>query len=64
MDKIKAFFKNPLVKKIAWGVFGLGAVVLILGGASVIDLSEGAEWFAKIIEIIAGAFAFISERTK
>lgn len=64
MDKLKAFFDNKIVKIVAWVVLALDVVTLILGGASVTDVSDGVQLIAGIIGAIAGFIIFISNRIK
>lgn len=64
MDKIKAFFQKTIVKVVAWVVLALCAVVLILGGSSVEDLSSEMVLVGGIVTAIAALVAFIAERVK
>lgn len=62
MDKIKAFFQNTIVQIIAWLVLVVDVVALILGGASVAEISNGAELTFGIISAIALLIAFIADK--
>jgi hypothetical protein len=64
MDKIKAFFNNTIVKVVAWVLLAVVSVVLILGGASVADISNGVELVAGIVAAIAALVAFIASKIK
>ena len=64
MDKIKAFFNNTIVKVVAWVLLAVVSVVLILGGASVADISKGVELVAGIVAAIATLVAFIASKIK
>lgn len=64
MDKIKAFFQKTIVKVVAWVVLALCAVVLILGGTGVEDLSSEMVLVGGIVTAVAALVAFISERVK
>ena len=64
MDKIKAFFNNTIVKVVAWVLLAVVSVVLILGGASVVDISNGAELVAGIVAAVAALVAFIASKIK
>jgi hypothetical protein len=64
MDKIKAFFNNTIVKVVAWVLLAVVSVVLILGGASVVDISNGVELVAGIVSAIAALVAFIASKIK
>jgi hypothetical protein len=64
MDKIKAFFNNTIVKVVAWVLLAVVSVVLILGGASVVDISNGVELVAGIVAAIAALVAFIASKIK
>ena len=64
MDKIKAFFNNTIVKVVAWVLLAVVSVVLILGGASVADISKGVELVAGIVAAIATLVAFIAGKIK
>lgn len=62
MDKIKAFFQNTIVQIIAWLVLVVDVVALILGGASVAEISNGVELTFGIISAIALLIAFIADK--
>jgi hypothetical protein len=64
MNKIKAFFNNTIVKVVAWVLLAVVSVVLILGGASVVDISNGVELVAGIVAAIAALVAFIASKIK
>ncbi len=64
MDKIKAFFNNTIVKVVAWVLLAVVSVVLILGGASVVDISNGVELVAGIVSAVAALVAFIASKIK
>jgi hypothetical protein len=64
MDKIKAFFNNTIVKVVAWVLLAVVSVVLILGGASVVDISNGIELVAGIVAAVAALVAFIASKIK
>jgi hypothetical protein len=64
MDKIKAFFNNTIVKVVAWVLLAVVSVVLILGGASVADISKGVELVGGIVAAIATLVAFIASKIK
>jgi hypothetical protein len=64
MDKIKAFFNNTIVKVVAWVLLAVVSDVLILGGASVADISKGVELVAGIVAAIATFVAFIASKIK
>jgi hypothetical protein len=64
MDKIKAFFNNTIVKVVAWVLLAVVSVVLILGGASVVDISNGVELVAGIVAAVAALVAFIASKIK
>lgn len=58
------FFKKTYVKIASWIVLCISVVVLILGGASVADLSSGMKLVAAIFAAVSALVAFISERVK
>ena len=64
MGKIKAFFNNTIIKVVAWVLLAVVSVVLILGGASVADISKGVELVAGIVATIATLVAFIASKIK
>ena len=64
MDKIKAFFNNTIVKVVAWVLLAVVSVVLILGGASVVDISNGVELVAGIVAAVSALVAFIASKIK
>lgn len=64
MDKIKAFFSKTAVKVAAWVLLAVCAVVLILGGTSVEDLSQEMVLVGGIVTAVAALVAFITERVK
>ena len=64
MDKIKAFFNNTIVKVVAWVLLAVVSVVLILGGASVADISKGVELVAGIVGAAALFIAFVAGKIK
>ena len=64
MDKIKAFFNNTIVKVVAWVILALDVVALILGGASVAEISKGVELTVGIISAVALLIAFIADKIK
>lgn len=64
MDKIKAFFNNTIVKVVCWVLLAVVSVVLILGGVSVVDISNGVELVAGIVAAVAALVAFIASKIK
>lgn len=64
MDKIKAFFSKTVVKVIAWVLLAVCAVVLMIGGTSVEELSGEMILVGGIVTAVAALVAFICERVK
>lgn len=58
------FFKKTVTKVVSWIALCASVVVLILGGASVADISSGVELTAAIVAAVAALVAFITERIK
>ena len=64
MDKIKAFFQNTVTKIVAWIVLAVDIAVLVLGGTTAVEISDGVTLVVAIIGAIAALVAFITERVK
>ncbi len=62
MDKIKAFFQSKITKIVAWIVLALDIVVLIVGGATTAEISDGVQLVGVIVAAVVGFIAFITER--
>lgn len=64
MDKIKAFFENKIVKVVSWIILAVVSVVLILGGVSTVEISEGVELVGGIVTAVAALVIFISGKIR
>lgn len=63
-EKIVKFFSSKATKVVAWIVLALAAIVLILGGTTVEELSKDIVLVAGIVTAVAALVAFIAERVK
>ncbi len=61
-EKIKAFFSSKVTKVVAWMIFALDVVALLIGGATTAEIGDGVAMIAKIVAGIALFIAFITER--
>ena len=58
------FFKKTWVRVTAWIVLFIALVVLILGGVTQAEVSEGVELVFKAVALVAGIIAFIAGHSK
>ena len=58
------FFKKTWVRVTAWIVLFVALVVLVLGGVTQAEVSEGVELAFKVIAAVAGIIAFIAAHSK
>ena len=58
------FFKKTWVRVTAWVVLFVALVVLVLGGVTQAEVSEGVELAFKVIAAVAGVIAFIAGHAK
>lgn len=58
------FFKNKIVKILAWVLLAACCVVLILGGAGVDSINTAVGLTASIVAAVSALIAFICERIK
>ena len=61
-EKIKAFFSSKVTKVVAWVIFALDVVALLIGGATTAEIGDGVAMIAKIVAGIALFIDFITER--
>lgn len=64
MGKNQGIFSSTATKVVAWIVLALAAIVLILGGTTVEELSKDIVLVAGIVTAVAALVAFIAERVK
>lgn len=58
------FFKKTWVRVTAWIVLFVALVVLVLGGVTQAEVSEGVELAFRVIAAVAGIIAFITAHSK
>ncbi|MCQ2125102.1 MAG: hypothetical protein MJZ25_13055 [Fibrobacter sp.] len=58
------FLKNKWTQIVAWVVLALDTVVLIIGGATLEELSNGLVLTSAIVAAVSALIAFIAERVK
>lgn len=58
------FFKNKIVKILAWVLLAVCVVVLILGGAGADAINTAVGLTASIVAAVSALIAFICERVK
>lgn len=58
------FFKNKIVKIIAWVLLAICCAVLIIGGTTTETIASGVVMTAAIVSAVSALVAFICERVK
>lgn len=58
------FFKNKIVKIIAWVLLAICCAVLIIGGTATETIASGVVMTAAIVSAVSALVAFICERVK
>lgn len=62
-DKIKAFFSNKITKTVAWVILVLDVAVLLFGGATELEITNGVVLVVGVVSALTLLINFICERT-